>query len=118
MITIENLHKVYSNGVVAVNGVDLEIEPGEFLCVIGPSGSGKSTALRLVAGLELPTSGKIWINDVDVTRVPPHKRGVPMVWQLFVLFPHMDVRRNIEYGLRKRRVPREERDSRVEEIAE
>ncbi|MCH8813579.1 MAG: ABC transporter ATP-binding protein [Chloroflexi bacterium] len=117
MIRLEKLRKEFGD-VVAVDDIDLEIREAEFTCIIGPSGSGKSTTLRLVAGLEKPTSGTIYIADRDVTRVPPHKRNVPMVWQLFVLFPHLNVRQNIEYGLTKRGIGRKERRKRVEKIAE
>ena len=116
MIRLDKLRKEFQ-GVLAVDDVDLEIGDAEFTCIIGPSGSGKSTTLRLVAGLEKPTSGAIYFDERDVTRVPPHKRNVPMVWQLFVLFPHMNVRQNIEYGLTKRGVGRKERQERVNKIS-
>jgi len=118
MIRLDRLYKEYGNGVLAVNGVDLEVEPGEFLCVIGPSGSGKTTLLRLVAGLEIPTAGTICIEGEDVTRVPSHKRDVPMVWQSFALFPHMNVRQNVEYGLKRRGVSRHRRNELVGEVSE
>lgn len=119
MISLKGLRKVYDGSTAAaVDHVDLDVAPGEFLCMIGPSGSGKSTTLRLVAGFERPTAGRIEINGRDVTRVPPHKRNVPMVWQLFVLFPHMNVRENIEYGLKRRRINRAERRERVDAICE
>jgi putative spermidine/putrescine transport system ATP-binding protein len=101
--------------VVAVAGVDLEIAPGEFFAMLGPSGSGKTTMLRLIAGFELPTKGSIELDGRDVTREPPFDRDVNTVFQDYALFPHMDVFRNVEYGLKVKRVPKPERRSRVEE---
>jgi spermidine/putrescine transport system ATP-binding protein len=116
MIRLEGIRKVF-NRTVAVDGIDLEVGHGEFLTLIGPSGCGKSTTLSIVAGLQTPSSGSVYIDGKDVTNTPPHRRGTPMVWQSFVLFPHMSVFRNIEYGLKKRAVPRRERAERVEQMA-
>jgi len=100
--------------VVAVDGVSVEIAPGEFFSLLGPSGSGKTTMLRMIAGFELPTSGHIELSGTDVTRTPPFDRDVNTVFQDYALFPHMDVVRNVEYGLRVKRVPKAERRSRAE----
>src|SRR5436190_10571526 len=86
--------------VVAVDGVSVDIAPGEFFSLLGPSGSGKTTMLRMIAGFELPTSGHIELAGIDVTRTPPFDRDVNTVFQDYALFPHMDVVRNVEYGLR------------------
>ena len=100
----------------AVDGISLEVAPGEFFSMLGPSGSGKTTCLRLVAGFELPDSGQVLLDGVDVTDVPPYDRNVNTVFQDYALFPHMSVRENVEYGLRVRRVPPAERRSRAEEM--
>jgi len=99
----------------AVDGIDLDIEDGEFFSMLGPSGSGKTTVLRLVAGFERPTAGRILLADRDVTDLPPHARDVNTVFQDYAIFPHMSVRENVEYGLRVKKVPRPERRRRVGE---
>jgi spermidine/putrescine transport system ATP-binding protein len=116
MIRLENLRKEFGS-TVAVEDVSLTVTAGEFMCLIGPSGSGKTTTLRMVAGFETPTSGKVYLGEREVTILPPHQRSAPMVWQHFVLFPHMNVRQNIEYGLRKRGVKRDIRREKVERAA-
>src|SRR3954463_6727444 len=100
--------------VVAVDDVSVEIAPGEFFSLLGPSGSGKTTMLRMIAGFELPTSGHIELSGTDVTRTPPFDRDVNTVFQDYALFPHMDVVRNVEYGLRVKRVGKPERRARAE----
>src|SRR3954453_7917016 len=84
----------------AVDDLDLDISDGEFFSMLGPSGSGKTTVLRLVAGFEPPTAGRILLGDEDVTDLPPHQRDVNTVFQDYAIFPHMDVLTNVEYGLR------------------
>jgi len=106
-IRLEDVHKIYPNGHVASAGVELEVEDGEFMVLVGPSGSGKSTVLRMVAGLETPTRGRILLDDEDVTQVPPQHRDLAMVFQSYALYPHMTVRENMEFGLRMRRVPKQ-----------
>jgi putative spermidine/putrescine transport system ATP-binding protein len=101
--------------VTAVAGVDLDIAEGEFFSMLGPSGSGKTTMLRMIAGFELPTAGTVLLKGRDVTRLPPFDRDVNTVFQDYALFPHMSVAQNIAYGLRVRRVPKVERNRRVEE---
>ncbi len=101
--------------VAAVNGVDLDIAAGEFFAMLGPSGSGKTTMLRLIAGFELPTAGTIELDGRDVSHDPPFDRDVNTVFQDYALFPHMDVARNVDYGLRVKRVPKPERAQRVEQ---
>ena len=102
--------------VVALNGLDL-VADGEFLILVGPSGCGKSTALRLLAGLDKPTSGEIKIGGGSVTRLSPGERDIAMVFQNYALYPHMSVYQNLAYGLRQRRTPRAEVDQRVRETA-
>jgi putative spermidine/putrescine transport system ATP-binding protein len=95
--------------VTAVDGVDLDVRTGEFFSMLGPSGSGKTTCLRMIAGFEAPTEGRVYLNGRDVTRLAPYERDVNTVFQDYALFPHMSVRDNVEYGLRVRRVPKPDR---------
>jgi putative spermidine/putrescine transport system ATP-binding protein len=101
--------------VVAVDDVDLEVRAGEFFSMLGPSGSGKTTCLRMIAGFEIPTEGRIELQGVDVTETPPYVRDVNTVFQDYALFPHMTVGQNVEYGLMVRRVPPAERRARAAE---
>jgi putative spermidine/putrescine transport system ATP-binding protein len=114
-VRLEGLVKRFGQ-VGAVDGVDLEIRAGEFFSLLGPSGSGKTTCLRLIAGFEVPTEGRIFLDGVDVTGRPPYERDVNTVFQDYALFPHMTVGENVEYGLRVRKVAREERRARAAEI--
>jgi len=116
-IRLENVSKVYANGVRAVDDVSLEIAEGEFIVLVGPSGCGKSTLLRLIAGLETVTTGRVLIGDEDVTDVRPQDRDLAMVFQNYALYPHMTVAANLGFGLRLRKLPREERSRRVAEVA-
>ena len=117
-IVLDNLSKVFSGGVVAVDGVSLTIGSGEFLVLVGPSGCGKSTLLRMIAGLEEVTGGTISIGERDVTDLPPRARDIAMVFQSYALYPHMTVRQNLGYGLRARKTPKNEIAQRVGEVAE
>jgi putative spermidine/putrescine transport system ATP-binding protein len=103
------------NTVIAVDGVDLEIRDGEFFSMLGPSGSGKTTTLRMIAGFDLPTSGRVFLHGEDVTERPPFERDVNTVFQDYALFPHMSIGDNVAYGLTVRKVPRAERARRVGE---
>ena len=105
-------------GFVAVHSLDLHIRSGEFVALLGPSGCGKTTTLRMLAGLEFPTSGNIRIGDRTVNDVPPGKRDIAMVFQSYALYPHMTVEQNIAYPLKKRGVPVEERGPMVDRVAE
>ncbi len=116
-IELQHLTKVYSGGVPAVNDVSLEIGDGEFMVLVGPSGCGKSTLLRMIAGLEDVTEGQISIGGVDVTELAPRRRDIAMVFQSYALYPHMSVRKNIAYGLKVRRTPKDETRRRVDEVA-
>ncbi len=102
--------------VKAVNGVELEIYDGEFFSLLGPSGSGKTTCLRMVAGFDRPTAGKIFLYGQDVSELPPYERSVNTVFQDYALFPHMTIDDNIAYGLMIKRVPKKERLRRVDEM--
>jgi multiple sugar transport system ATP-binding protein len=116
-IRVEDVHKTYANGFAAVRGVDLTAHDGEFLVLVGPSGCGKTTLLRMIAGLETVSSGRIAIGDEDVTNVPPQLRDVAMVFQDYALYPHMTVTDNLAFGLRLSKMPRAERERRVARVA-
>ena len=116
-ITLESVTKHFPGGVVAVDDLSLEVQPGEFLVLVGPSGCGKTTALRMVAGLEEVTSGLIRINDRVVTRLPPRDRDIAMVFQNYALYAHMTVRSNMAFGLKMARMPKQEIRRRVDEAA-
>jgi spermidine/putrescine transport system ATP-binding protein len=103
-------------GLTAVERVDLEIEPGEFLVLLGPSGSGKTTILSMIGGFTEPSQGRVLIAGADVTDLPPAKRPTATVFQDYALFPHMSVRANVAFGLAMRKMPRAERERRAEEM--
>ena len=116
-VTLEHVSKIYPDGTRAVNAIDLGIDDGEFMVLVGPSGCGKTTALRMVAGLEEITDGEIRIGDRVVNDLAPRDRDIAMVFQNYALYPHKTVYENLVFGLRMRKVPKEERRRRVEEIA-
>ena len=116
-IVLESLGKVYPDGTRAVGDVNLTIFDGEFLVLVGPSGYGKSTVLRMIAGLEEVTEGTIHIGDTLVNDVPPKDRDIAMVFQNYALYPHMSVFDNMAFGLRLRKMDKEEVRRRVEEAA-
>src|SRR5437660_3503469 len=111
-VRLEGIQKRFGD-VTAVAGVDLDVRQGEFFSVLGPSGSGKTTCLRMIAGFELPTEGRVLLRGRDVTRLPPYERDVNTVFQDYALFPHMTVGENVEYGLQVKGVARTERRRRV-----
>lgn len=112
LIRFENVTKRFGS-FVAVDDVSLEIAAGEFFSLLGPSGCGKTTLLRMLAGLEVPSEGRILIDGVDMAGVPPNRRPINMVFQSYAVFPHMSVADNVAYGLKIDKVPRAERDERV-----
>ncbi len=112
------LSKTYPNGVQALNGLDLTVDDGERLVIVGPSGSGKSTTLRLIAGLETATAGDIQLGGKSITHLAPYDRDVAMVFQSDTLYPHLSVRQNLAFGLRMRRVPKKEIEQRVHAVSE
>src|SRR5579875_3475187 len=103
---------------VAVAGIDLELPTGEFFALLGPSGCGKTTTLRMVGGFELPSAGRIYLEGRDVTDLPPYRRDVNTVFQSYALFPHLNVFDNVAFGLRRKRLPRQEIRRRVGEMLE
>jgi multiple sugar transport system ATP-binding protein len=117
-IVLERVTKTFPNGFAAVRDLSLTIEDGEFIVLVGASGCGKTTLLRLIAGLEEATAGRITIGDKDVTDKPPRQRDVAMVFQSYALYPHMSVRQNLGYGLKVRRIQKQEARRRVEEVAD
>jgi len=116
-VRLSGLTKRYGD-VVAVDGIDLEIGRGEFFTMLGPSGSGKTTTLRMIAGFEVPDAGDVELGGRDVGGVPPYDREVNTVFQDYALFPHMTVAENVEYGLRVRKVSRQDRQRRRREALE
>jgi multiple sugar transport system ATP-binding protein len=116
-VTLENVSKVYGGEVVAVREVNLEIRDGEFVVFVGPSGCGKTTVLRMVAGLEEVTDGKVFIGEDVVNDLPPRERDVAMVFQNYALYPHMNVRENLGFALKLRKMDKREIAGRVEEAA-
>jgi multiple sugar transport system ATP-binding protein len=117
-IFFEGVTKEFGDEVVAVDDLSLEIEDGEFMVLVGPSGCGKSTILRMLAGLEEVTAGEIWIDDKQVTDLSPKERDIAMVFQNYALYPHMTVEENIAFGLKLRRVPKDERLRKAREVAQ
>jgi multiple sugar transport system ATP-binding protein len=120
-VRLEHVQKVFGRKgkeIAAVQGLSVEISEREFFTFVGPSGCGKTTTLRMVAGLEVPTSGKIYFGDLEVTELPPQKRDIAMVFQDIALFPYMTVRENIGYPLKIAGVPRREIERKVEKVAE
>ncbi len=113
-IRIRGLRKRYGD-VAAVDGIELDIEHGEFFTMLGPSGSGKTTTLRMIAGFETPDEGTIELAGEDVSRMPPYDRPVNTVFQDYALFPHMTVQENVEYGLRVKKVAKEQRRTRAQQ---
>ena len=117
-ITLDDIGKIYPDGTRAVGHVDLVVQDGEFLVLVGPSGCGKSTVLRMIAGLEDISEGKMSIGDKVVNDIPPKDRGIAMVFQNYALYPHMSVYDNMAFGLKLRKMPKDEIDRRVKEAAE
>jgi multiple sugar transport system ATP-binding protein len=117
-LRVEGIAKIFAGGTVALSGVDLEVAAGEMVVLLGPSGCGKSTLLRIIAGIETPSRGHVYIDDKDVTERPPRDRDIAMVFQNYALYPHMTVRENLGFGLKMRGTPREEITRRVGEVAD
>ena len=116
-IRLEGVEKTFGSGQPVLRRIDLDIADGERLALVGPSGSGKSTLLRIIAGLELPTRGRVLIDGQDVTEVPPERRDVAMVFQSYALYPHKPVRENLAFGLRMRGIATTDIRARVEATA-
>ncbi|GMO40960.1 MAG: ABC transporter ATP-binding protein [Treponemataceae bacterium] len=124
-VTLEEVNKIFKNAqsrsqpdkpdVIAVSGANFTVKPGELVTLLGPSGCGKTTTLRMIAGFELPTSGKIRIGEEDVTMLPPNARDTATVFQSYGLFPHLSVSENVAYGLKLRKLPKDSIEKKVRE---
>ena len=116
-LSLRHIYKIYPGNVTAVKDFNLEIEDKEFVIFVGPSGCGKSTTLRMIAGLEDISQGELYIGDRLVNDVSPKDRDIAMVFQSYALYPHMSVYENMAFGLKLRKVPKEEIDKKVKEAA-
>ena len=117
LVVLKNVQKLFGD-FVAVKALNLEIHEGEFLAIMGPSGCGKTTTLRMLAGLEEPSTGEIYMNDQVMNKVKPHERDTPLVWQSLALFPFLTVIENVEFGLKMRGINKSERKRRALEWLE
>ncbi len=122
-LTLENITKVFPprggvSEVTAVQNVNLEIKKGELVTLLGPSGCGKTTTLRMIAGFEFPTTGKIILDGEEINSLPPHKRDMSMVFQSYAIFPHLNISENIAYGLNVKRLPKSEIEKKVNRVLE
>ena len=113
-VRFENVDKSYDGKQLVVKGLNLDISEGEFVTMLGPSGSGKTTCLMMLAGFETPTNGEIFLDSNPISNIPPHKRGIGMVFQNYALFPHMTVYENLAFPLRVRKMEKDEIDKKVD----
>ena len=113
-VKFDKVDKSYDGKVLVVKGLNLDIDEGEFITMLGPSGSGKTTCLMMLAGFETPTNGEIYLDSNPISNIPPHKRGIGMVFQNYALFPHMTVYENLAFPLRVRKVSKGETDKKVD----
>ncbi len=113
-VKFAKVDKSYDGKVLVVKDLNLDIEEGEFVTMLGPSGSGKTTCLMMLAGFETPTNGEIYLDGNPISNIPPHKRGIGMVFQNYALFPHMTVYENLAFPLRVRKTPKDETDKKVD----
>ena len=113
-VRFEKVDKSYDGKVLVVKDLNLDIAEGEFVTMLGPSGSGKTTCLMMLAGFETPTNGEIYLNNNVISNIPPHKRGIGMVFQNYALFPHMTVYENLAFPLRVRKIPKDEADKKID----
>ncbi len=117
MVSLHHVTKRFAD-FLAVDDVSLHIRPGEFITLLGPSGCGKTTILRMISGLETPTTGQVLLEEKDVTHLPPYQRDVNQVFQSYALFPHLRVADNIAFGLKMKKIPRAQRNTRIAEAIE
>src|SRR3954469_9274302 len=114
-LELQNLHRDFGT-VKALDGIEIQLGEGEFLSLLGPSGCGKTTALRIVAGFDRPDAGRVLVGGKDMTRIPPNKRDMGMVFQAYSLFPNMTAQRNVEFGLKIRGIDAAGRRGKVQEL--
>ncbi|MEE9555607.1 MAG: ABC transporter ATP-binding protein [candidate division Zixibacteria bacterium] len=112
-LRLSNIRKVYPNGAIGVDNIDLQVNDGQMTVFLGPSGCGKTTLLRLICGLESPDEGTIFLDGADVTRWEPKRRDIAMVFQNYALYPHMSVKQNLEFGLKARKIPKAQSEESV-----
>ena len=113
-VKFDKVDKSYDGKILVVKDLQLDIEEGEFVTMLGPSGSGKTTCLMMLAGFETPTNGEIYLDGNAISSIPPHKRGIGMVFQNYALFPHMTVYENLAFPLRVRKIPKDEADKKID----
>ncbi|HKB89396.1 MAG TPA: ATP-binding cassette domain-containing protein, partial [Opitutaceae bacterium] len=116
-VELKSVSKRYG-AVAAVDGIDLQVQAGEFLTLLGPSGCGKTTLLRIIGGFEMPERGAVMLDGLNVTGVPPHRRSVNTVFQSYALFPHLTVTENVGFGLKMQRVAAAEAAKQIQEVLE
>jgi len=115
-VRFDKVDKSYDGKVLVVKGLNLDIAESEFVTMLGPSGSGKTTCLMMLAGFETPTNGEIYLDSNPISNIPPHKRGIGMVFQNYALFPHMTVYENLAFPLRVRKILKEETDKKIDKV--
>jgi ABC-type Fe3+/spermidine/putrescine transport system ATPase subunit len=115
MLELRDIHLRWDHRPL-LDGVNLRVDAGQTVALLGPSGSGKSTLLKIAAGIEAPEQGSVWFDGEDITRTPPHRRGFALMFQDFALFPHLDVRDNVAFGLIEQRLPRREARERAQAL--
>ena len=118
LIEFEHIKKVYDGDTLVVEDFNLEVKKGEFVTFLGPSGCGKTTILRILGGFDAPTEGKILLDGVDITNLPPNKRPINTVFQKYALFPHLNVYDNVAFGLKLKKMSKAEQDKKVREVLE
>ena len=113
-VKFDKVDKSYDGKILVVKDLQLDIAEGEFITMLGPSGSGKTTCLMMLAGFETPTNGEIYLDGNAISSIPPHKRGIGMVFQNYALFPHMTVYENLAFPLRVRKIPKDDADKKID----
>ena len=113
-VKFDKVDKSYDGKVLVVKDLNLDINEGEFITMLGPSGSGKTTCLMMLAGFETPTNGEIYLDSKPISRIPPHKRGIGMVFQNYALFPHLTVYENLAFPLKVRKLSKDDIDKKVD----
>ena len=117
-VEFQRVQKSYDGEILVVKDLNLAMPRGEFLTLLGPSGSGKTTCLMMLAGFETATHGDIMLDGISINNIPPHKRGIGMVFQNYALFPHMTVAENLAFPLEVRKIPKSEREAKVKRVLE